>query len=181
MEAFLLLIVAALSVWVWVERRRKRQAGLLPQSAVIARDRDDYTLQALDLSDPAGECDFHIVGEANHQPELRRIARSGRAFLAVLAPERSNRYDPNAIRVYAADGRTIGYLSRDYAVEYFEVFALLEQHGRVGACRAKLIGGIGEKKSFGVMLNLKDPETILTDIRDTLAPGTAASANVHPF
>jgi hypothetical protein len=31
------------------------------------------------------------------------------------------------------------------------------------------------------MLNLKDVETILVDIRDTLAPGTAVSPNVQPF
>jgi len=42
----------------------------------------------LDLSDPSGECDFHIVGESNYQPELRRIAKSGRTFLAVLMRER---------------------------------------------------------------------------------------------
>jgi hypothetical protein len=51
----------------------------------------------------------------------------------------------------------------------------------VGACRAELIGGVGEKRSFRVMPNLKDPETILTDIRDTLAPGTAASSSVQTF
>jgi HIRAN domain len=181
MSLVLVIAVIALSVWVWIERRKNRALGSVPQSAVLARQGDEYTVQALDLSDPAGECDFHIVGESNYQPELRRVAKSGRTFLAVLAAERNNPRDANAIRVCAEGGRTVGYLSRDYAIEYREVFALLEQHGRVGACRAKLIGGVGAKKSFGVMLNLKDVETILVDIRDTLAPGTAVSPNVQPF
>lgn len=165
---------------VWHSRKRPRMAGF-PPSAIIANDANDLSVQALDLSDPCGECDFHIVGESNYQPELRRVSRSGRTFLAVLAPERNNPRDPNAIRVIAEGGRPVGYLSRDYARDYREVFALLEQHGRVGACRAKLIGGIGHKKSFGVMLNLKDPETILVDIRDTLSPGAAVSESVEPF
>jgi hypothetical protein len=181
MSLVLVIAVIALSVWVWIERRKNRALGSVPRSAVLARQGDEYTVQALELSDPAGECDFHIVGESNYQPELRRVAKSGRTFLAVLAPERKNPRDANAIRVCAEGGRTVGYLSRDYAIEYREVFALLEQHGRVGACRAKLIGGVGAKKSFGVMLNLKDVETILVDIRDTLAPGTAVSPNVQPF
>ena len=181
MTLILLIVVLALSMWVWMERRKNRALGSVPQSAVLERDGDEFTVQALDLSDPAGECDFHIVGESNYQPELRKIAKSGRTFLAVLARERNNPRDAKAIRVCAEGGRTVGYLSRDYAIEYHEVFAVLEQHGRVGACRAKLIGGIGEKKSFGVMLNLKDVETILVDIRDTIAPGAPVSSNVQPF
>jgi hypothetical protein len=44
-----------------------------------------------------------------------------------------------------------------------------------------LIGGVGEKRSFGVMLNLKDAETILTDIRETVTPGSPVSNSVQPF
>jgi hypothetical protein len=44
-----------------------------------------------------------------------------------------------------------------------------------------LIGGVGEKRHFGVMLNLKVPETILMDVRDTLAPGSPVSNSVQPF
>ena len=177
MEETLLLLAAVLCVGigiaVWIART--------PSAPPAAPARDFRDLQALDLSDPSGECDFHIVGESNYQPELRRVAKSGRTFLAVLMPEPSNPRDPNAIRVVAEGGRTVGYLDRGYAVEYGEAFSLLATYGRVGACRAKLIGGVGEKRSFGVMLNLKDPETILTDIRDTLAPGSPVSNSVQPF
>jgi len=101
-------------------------------------------------------------------------------LVVAVMPEPTNPRDPHAIRVCAEGGRTIGYLDRDYALQYQEAFALLATHWHVGACRAKLIGGIGDKKSFGVMLNLKDPESVLIDIRDTLAPGTAASDTVQP-
>ena len=181
MQTALFVVVVALVVWIWYRRKQRKQTAGTQRSAGVQK-REERSLDALDLSDPKGECDFHIVGESNYQPELRRIAKSGRTFLAVVMLEPNNPRDPNAIRVCAdGGGRTIGYLDRDYALDYHSVFALLAQHDRVGACRAKLIGGIGDKKSFGVMLNLRDPESLLVDIRDTLAPGSAVSADVQPF
>lgn len=179
MEAALVLAVIVLAAWVWRERRRYRPAAA--PWATVATHQGEHEIRALDLSDPSGDCDFHIVGESNYQPELRKVARSSRTFLAVVMPEPTNPRDPNAIRVCAEGGRTIGYLDRDYAIQYQEAFALLAKHGYVGACRAKLIGGTAGKKSFGVMLNIKDPQTILVDIRDTLGPGTAVSPTVQPF
>jgi hypothetical protein len=73
------------------------------------------------------------------------------------------------------------YLSRENAIEYKEVFALLAAHRHVGACRAKLIGGTAEKSTYGVLINLRDTDELLTDIRDTLAPGTPLSDRVPPF
>ncbi len=143
-------------------------------------DRVDLELRALDCGDH-GDCGFAIVGESNYQPALRRIAKRSRFFRAVLIPETSNPYDPNAIRVFAQDGGTIGYLSRDNALEYREVFALLSRYGHVGACRAKLIGGMPGKPTLGVLIDLKDTEQLLTDIRDTLAQGTPVSESVPPF
>jgi hypothetical protein len=99
----------------------------------------------------------------------------------VLIPEPTNPYDPNAIRVCAEGGGTIGYLSRENAIEYKEVFAQLAAHQHVGACRAKLIGGTPEKSTYGVLINLRDTEERLMDIRDTLAPGTPLSDSVPPF
>lgn len=181
LSPFLLFLVVVLAVWVWVERRRRRTVSSpVPVRGKLAPD-GTREMQALDLSAPDGECDFHIVGESNYQPELRRVSRSGRTFLAVLALEPTNPVDPNAIVVIAEGGKKVGYLNRDYAADYHEVFTLLAKHGRLGACRAKLIGGVGKKKSFGVMLNLKDPETLLVDVRDTLAPGTPVSDTVRPF
>ena len=132
-----LLVLAAIAVLIWLFAKRQRSAATTDGS---------QTLKALDLSDSAGECDFHIVGESNYQPELRRVAKSGRTFLAVVMSEPTNPKDPNAIRVCAEGGRTIGYFDRDYARQYREAFALLASHGHVAACRAKLIGGVPGKK-----------------------------------
>ena len=56
-------------------------------------------------------------------------------------------------------GRTVGYLSRDYAIDYRETFALLAQHG----ARRRLPGQVDRRarreEVLDVMLNLKDPET----------------------
>jgi hypothetical protein len=44
-----------------------------------------------------------------------------------------------------------------------------------------LIGGIGAKKSFGVLLNLAGPETLLQRIHDAASPRTPAPQGVQPF
>jgi HIRAN domain len=142
---------------------------------------DERSLVALDIGSAAGVCNFNIVGESHYQGRLRNICTSGRSFTAVLMPEPTNAVDPNAIRVVAEGADTIGYLSKEDAVYYAPVFALLSQHNRVGTCRAQLTGGVGEKRSFGVLLNLRDRDELLIFIRDTLAPGTAVAGDVQPF
>jgi hypothetical protein len=77
------------------------------------------------------------------------VARSGRTFIALLVAEPTNPYDSSAIRVCSQAGKTIGYLSRENAVEYREVFALLASHNHAGACRAKLIGAARDKPTLG--------------------------------
>jgi hypothetical protein len=166
-------------VLLWVGKRPQTSNAAPVQP--VGRVEGDLRYRALDCSNKGGDCGFAIVGESHYQPELRRIAKRGRSFLAVPTAEPTNSYDPNAIRVCAEGGRTIGYLSRENAIEYKEVFGLLAAHNHVAACRAKLIGGTPGKPTFGVLLNLRDTEELLTDIRDTLAPGTAVSASVAPF
>jgi len=142
---------------------------------------DERSLAALDIGSAAHACNFNIVGESHYQGRLRNICTSGRSFTAVLMPEPTNAFDPNAIRVVAEGADTIGYLSKEDAVYYAPVFELLAQHNRVGTCRAQLTGGAGEKRSFGVLLNLREVDELLIFIRDTLEPGAAVAANVEPF
>jgi hypothetical protein len=153
--------------------RRKRAA---PPAITLP---DEGRLPTLDIG--SGACNFNIVGESHYQGRLRNISMSGRSFTVVLMPEPTNAIDPNAIRVVAEGAGTIGYLSREDAVYYAPVFELLAQHKRVGTCRAQLTGGVGEKRSFGVLLNLRDLDDLLTMLRDSLAPGTPVSGNVQPF
>ena len=63
-------------------------------------------------------CNFNLVGESHYQGRLRNISMSGRSFTAVLLPEPTNAFDPNAIRVVAEGADTIGYLSKEDAVHY---------------------------------------------------------------
>lgn len=122
---------------------------------------DERSLPALDIGSAAGPCNFNIVGESHYQGRLRNISKSGRSFTAALMPEPTNAFDPHAIRVAAEGGNTIGYLSKEDAVHYAPVFELLARHNRVGACRAQLTGGVGEKRSFGVLLNLRELDELL--------------------
>ena len=143
--------------------------------------RFEADIRAADCSEPGGDCGFAIVGESNYQPMLRRVAKQGRNFRALLIPEPNNPYDPNAIAVWAEGGGPIGYLSRENALEYREVFAFLTERQHVGVCRAKLIGGTPGKRTYGVLIDLRETESLLTDLRDSLAPGTPVSDRVQPF
>lgn len=143
--------------------------------------RFDADIRAADCSEPDGGCGFAIVGESNYQPMLRRIAKHGRNFRALLIPEPNNPYDPNAIAVWAEGDGRIGYLSRENALEYREVFAFLTERQHVGLCRAKLIGGTPGKRTYGVLIDLRETESLLTDLRDSLAPGRPVADRVQPF
>lgn len=106
---------------------------------------------------------FHlaIVGEASYQEELRRLV-AGRGepgarveVRAVLKPEPNNRYDSNAVAVYAESGGIIGYLSREDAEELQPLIINFVQDGKTyPSCMAMLAGGYGEKTNIGVWLDL---------------------------
>lgn len=115
-----------------------------------------------------------VVGESNYQDALARVSggRTGDgpanpAQVAVLWPERNNRYDRNAIAVKIT-GRTVGYLSRDNAVRYQAVVRWADAHDRTVACNATVTGGWdrggGDKGSFGVVLHLGSPAECILDM-----------------
>jgi HIRAN domain len=128
-----------------------------------------------------------IVGESYRQDELRALSRrttdagrfradlaayaaevaddepDRRWFLAVLVREPDNPKDPEAVAVHAEGGGKLGYLNRDDARRYAQVFRSLEKRGYdAAACPAMLNGG-GEK-SFGVVLAISAPGPILNDL-----------------
>jgi hypothetical protein len=117
-----------------------------------------------------------IVGESRRQGVLRALGGDRRRrnetviFRAALVPEPNNPYDPNAIAVYIEGGAQIGYLAKEDAVDYRELARHLIERRAVGLCRAKLIGGIPDKPSVGVVLDLADPPSVL-----------AAFGDVQPF
>jgi hypothetical protein len=78
---------------------------------------------------------------------------------AVLRPEPTNPYDKNAVKVEVA-GLTVGYLSREDAINYLKELADLGFRGKATTCRAKIVGGWSNNRStgsFGVKLDLPTP------------------------
>jgi hypothetical protein len=128
-----------------------------------------------------------IVGESYRQDELRALSRrtidasrfradlaayaaeaaddepDRRWFLAVLVREPDNPKDSEAVAVHAEGGGKLGYLKREDARRYAQVFRSLEKRGYdAAACPAMLNGG-GDK-SFGVVLAISAPGPVLNDL-----------------
>jgi hypothetical protein len=109
-----------------------------------------------------------VVGESHYQEALLRTSRDcstgpeGRpTFLAALVAEPENPYDSNAVAVLSEAGK-LGYLARETAAEYREVFLDIARLGyEGGACEAYLTGGTVEKPSFGVVLRVADPASCI--------------------
>jgi hypothetical protein len=87
-----------------------------------------------------------------------------RWFRAVLVREPGNEHDPKAIAVYAEGGGRLGYLTREDARAYRQVFESLDKRGyNAAACPAMLNGGHGGK-SYGVVLAISAPGYVLKDL-----------------
>lgn len=120
-------------------------------------------------------CDGYcaVVGESYYQEALRATSQMGslvsegnRTFTAVLVSEPDDPYDHNAVAIHSPIGK-VGHLSRGDAAAYRDVFDELARLGSDGGvCEARLTGGEPAKPSFGVVLQLADPETCLADLRD---------------
>jgi hypothetical protein len=121
---------------------------------------------SVDLGDGVG-FEMGIVGEGYYGVEIRRIAGRPQAqgtsveFMVTLLPEPTNQHDPNAVVVLSDRSKTIGYLSREHAVDYGPVFAALAAHGQVAQCRAKMFGGTKAKPNIGVWLDIDPVEELL--------------------
>jgi hypothetical protein len=126
------------------------------------------TAVSLSLLDLPSDGFVAVVGESHYQDALRATREvcdgefEGRpAFTAALVPEPQNPFDENAIAVWGPRGR-LGYLSRDDALEYREVFDEIRRRGEDGgACGAHLTGGEAGK-SYGVVLRVSNPDDCLT-------------------
>ncbi|SEH16317.1 HIRAN domain-containing protein [Thermoleophilum album] len=119
---------------------------------------------ALQISATLSEGRFRVevVGESRYQEALEAIA-GGRTeegadleTVALLVPEPTNRYDPNAVQVMI-DGKVVGYLSRENAeVLQPRILEMVRRTRRAVACRARVVGGWnrgrGDRGHFGVRL-----------------------------
>lgn len=123
------------------------------------RSASDHVLTAIEYC--SGDFQQAIVGEASYQDELRRIAdgRTERGerveFRAVLVPEPENNYDKNAVAVYAESGGVVGYLDRELAAErQAGIIAHIRDKKSHPCCMAAMFGGLDEKPSIGVWLDI---------------------------
>ena len=120
------------------------------------------SVEAIWLDD---DCTVEVVGESHYQDALRAICGSSAwedvlcETTAALVPEPTNPHDPNAIQVQV-DGRLVGYLSRQDALEYGPMLKRFAAQGKVGACKAVIAGrGPGsETPNLGVFLHMCFPE-----------------------
>ncbi len=107
-----------------------------------------------------GDFFFHFVGESFCQAELRKIQKAVQPsedgevrFTVALIPEPNNKYDPNAIAVYAHKFGMIGHFAREDAAKHIAKLRRLGKTGKVGSCEARLIGE--DKEFLGVLLDFK--------------------------
>lgn len=137
-------------------------------------------LKALDFSSGLPDTfDQEVVGESHYQPALRRFATAskrcrdtgrGKVVQVILLPEPTNTHDPHAIRVTDGQLKTLGYLPADTAFDYGASFDITRAHGyTAGTCPAVLYGGSDDKPMFGLWLDLKPADELLSDLRETFA------------
>ena len=120
---------------------RKRRAVDQP------RARESQAEQSVEVTLVTGSVTLEVVGESHRQDALWNIV-GGRStehvrqgVVAVLIPETTNEYDPNAISVWV-NGLQVGYLSRENAARYRPgLVALWQQHGKPIALEGAIVGG----------------------------------------
>jgi hypothetical protein len=89
-----------------------------------------------------GSFPFAVVGEARYQDALSRIVGGhnreghGHECVALLVPEPSNKYDPNAVQVVIG-GEPVGYIPKEATVR---IHAASASFGAL-ACQARIDGG----------------------------------------
>lgn len=116
-----------------------------------------------------GQDRVEVKGESNYQDALDEICGGkcaeghGRRVFVILQPEPENPYDPNAIALQM-DGKTVGYLAKQAALEYAPIAKILSDKGKVGAARAYIKGGWrrgSDEGHYGVELELSSTEKLL--------------------
>lgn len=125
------------------------------------KDREDYESRILMV--PEEHCTevVAIVGESNYQEAINAacgvpVEEPVRfECVAVLSPEPTNPYDPNAVKVEIG-GRLVGYLKRSDAVAYGQVVKDGAALGWYVGCEATINGhgAGGETLNRGVVLYL---------------------------
>lgn len=172
---YLILILLAIGAILWFVQTYPLVAAALVVGvgALIwawRRGRRPVVVQATMFDPPTSGRWVEVAGESAYQGSLEIVA-GGRNIdganipdhQALLVPEPSNPYDPNAVQVRIG-GRLVGYLGREDAMAYRPVIDRVMSNGQYVAWRARLKGGWdrggNRRGSFGVMLALGTPEEL---------------------
>lgn len=125
----------------------------------------------VNLSRGFGGFDISAVGESHYQDNLRdamgcrfRNPDDLIKFDILLIPEPENLYDRNAVALYSGSLQKLGYLSRENAAKYKQVFRKLKEMGRTGTAKAAIVGGTKTKPSIGLIVDLLGPREIIDRI-----------------
>ncbi len=119
--------------------------------------------RAIIVSD--GAFRFPIVGESHYQREIESVTGKrteeglhGFRIGAVLVPEPTNPYDPNAVAVHI-EGLVVGYLARDVAPTFKKALTdgCFDSAETQAAIRGGWNRGGGDKGDFGVWLDARLP------------------------
>ena len=99
---------------------------------------------------------INVAGESHYQDALHEITQDEQRLetTAALIPEPTNPHDPNAVKV-EIDGKLVGYLPRQAAIDYGPLVKEPAERGRTAVCEAMIAGRGGV---LGVFLKLPDLE-----------------------
>lgn len=117
----------------------------------------------IDLSGP-GTFSLPVVGESHYQEALESICGKRKEdgeekiVKALLILEDSNPHDKNAVRI-EINGKTVGYLSREYARQYRKELKKAGRPRVTTSCEAEIRGGWErdggkDRGHYGVWLDL---------------------------
>ena len=104
-----------------------------------------------------GRALINVAGESHYQDALHSLAGNAEGetrleTTAALIPEPTNPHDPNAVKV-EIDGKLVGYLPRQAAIDYGPMVKEPAERGRTAICEAMIAGRGGV---LGVFLKLPE-------------------------
>lgn len=110
---------------------------------------------------------FEVVGESRYEIELKKVVRrhgggqEGEIFTtAVLLPEPTNPYDPNAVAV-TVDQLTVGYIPREKALDYSPLLKRLAHQGILVSVPSRVWWRNEDEWWSSVRLDLNPPGLLL--------------------
>ena len=153
---WILILLFVVGIVVFFKRRRERRQEDFPARPTNATKTMSAALvEGPKLENGQWAYDYCVVGESHYQPTLRRQADQGtEALTMVLIREPDNKYDKNAVAVYAPAGK-IGHIPKEDAPALVAHLKRLEKKYK---CPVAVYGRIGSGSNgiYGAFLSWPD-------------------------